>query len=236
MPSATGRPQTNIILDAIEADSEIGVGSQLKRVELERGTILCNAGDRLRFTYFPIDCVLSTLATLSDGSALQVNIFGAEGAYGIVAGVGSHEAAARVDVLVSGTAARVPIRLVRAEFERSRRFRSAVVRHFENVLFQIQQSAVCVARHPIEARLSRWLLAIHDRSPGDSMLFTHEFVADHLGANRTSVTLAAAALQRAGLINYRRGKVSIRDRDGLEESSCECYRAIRDRTRRLFRG
>ncbi len=121
----------------------------------------------MRYVYFPIDCVLSTLATLSDGSALQVNIIGSEGAYGIVGGVGSHEAAARVDVLVGGTAVRAQIRQVRTEFERSRHFRSVVIRHFENLLFQIQQSAVCVARHPIEARLSRWLLAIHDRSPGE---------------------------------------------------------------------
>jgi hypothetical protein len=102
-------------------------------------------------------------------------------------------------------------------------------------MFQMQQSAVCAARHSVEARLGRWLLAIQDRAPGKIFRFTHEFVAGHLGANRTSVTLAAAALQREGLITYRRGVLTITDRHGLEVASCECYRAIRDRVTRLFR-
>ena len=138
-------------------------------------------------------------------------------------------------MLVSGKAVRVPVRWIRAEFARSERVRSLLTRHVENLYFQVQQSAVCVARHPVEFRLARWLLAIQDRALCDSMRFTHEFVAGHLGVNRTSVTLAAAELQRAGLITYRRGVVTIVDREGLEGASCECYGAIRDRMRRLLR-
>lgn len=235
MPSAIQRPPSNLVLRAIEAERASTVRLHPRIVELERGTILCNTGDRIRHAYFPIGCVLSTLAVLSDGTSLEVNVIGSEGAFGIVGGIGSSEAAARVVVLVGGTAARVPMRDVRAEFERSERVRTVIVRHVENLVFQLQQSAVCAARHSIEARLCRWLLAVHDRAPGDSLRLTHEFVAGHLGANRTSVTLAAAALQRSGLVTYRRGVLVISDRAGLEEASCECYRAIRDRIRRLMR-
>lgn len=236
MLSLTPRASSpNYLLEAIEAESADGFRIQAETIELARGTILCNSGDRLRHAYFPIDCVLSTLANLSDGSSLEVNVIGREGAFGIIGGIGSTEAAAKVAVLVGGSAARVPMRYVRAEFERCDRARAVIVRHIENIIFQVQQSAVCAARHSIEARLCRWLLAIHDRAPDNSLQLTHEFVAEHLGANRTSVTLAAAALQRSGLITYRRGILSITDRDGLEEAACECYGAIRDRIRRLFR-
>lgn len=206
-----------------------------KIVELERSSVLCEAGERLRHAYFPVGCVLSTLATLSDGASLEVNVMGSEAAFGIIGGIGSSEAAARVVVLVGGKAARVPLRQVRAEVQHSERVRAVVVRHIENLVFQMQQSAVCAARHPIEARLSRWLLAIHDRVSGDQLRFTHEFAAGHLGANRATVTLAASALQRAGLITYSRAVLSITDRDGLEDAACERYGAIRDRIRRLFR-
>lgn len=236
MPSlATRASSSNYLLDAIEAESVGGFRVQAKTVELTRGAVLCNTGDRIRHAYFPIGCVLSTLANLSDGSSLEVNVIGREGACGVVGCIGSSEAAAKVAVLVGGTAARVPARYVRAEFERSECARAVIVSHVENMLFQVQQSAVCAARHSIEARLCRWLLAIQERAPANSLQLTHEFVAEHLGANRTSVTLAAAALQRGGLITYRRGILSIIDRDGLEEVACECYGAIRDRIRRLFR-
>jgi CRP-like cAMP-binding protein len=235
MASANRGSASNLLLDAIQAEGAADLGLHAKIVELERAAILFDTGDRIRYVYFPMDCVLSTLAILSNGSSLEVNVIGCEGVCGIIGGLGSAEAAARVAVLVGGKAVRVPMRHVRAAFEHSGRVRALILRHIENMLFQIQQSAVCAAQHSIEARLSRWLLAIHDHALGHSLRLTHEFVAGHLGANRTSVTLAAAALQRAGFIHYRRGVLSITDRPGLEETACECYGAIRDRLRRLFR-
>jgi CRP-like cAMP-binding protein len=235
MPASLGPTGSNVVLEAIEAESATGFRSLCKTVAFERGDVLCNTGDRLRHAYFPSGCVLSTLATHSDGSSLEVNIIGREGAYGLIGGFGSGEAIARVVVLVGGEAERVPMRHVRAEFERSQRVRAMIVRHAENLMFQMQQSAVCAARHSVEARLGRWLLAIHDRAPASTFRFTHEFVAGHLGANRTSVTLAAAGLQRDGLISYRRGVLRVTDRRGLEAAACECYRSIRERFTRLFR-
>jgi CRP-like cAMP-binding protein len=236
MLSPVARGTSNLLLDAIEAESGGGFLANARGVELARGSALWNAAERVRHVYFPLDCVLSTLAVLSDGSSLELSIIGREGAVGVLGALGSTESTARVAVLVGGLAARVPMRHVRNEFERgSSRARNVIIRHVENQLFQTQQSAVCAARHSIEARLCRWLLTIRDRTPENSLQATHEFLAEHLGANRTSVTLAAAALQRAGLITYRRGIVSITNRDGLEETTCECYGAIRDRMRRMHR-
>lgn len=235
MLSQASRGASNLLLDAIETESDGGLQAHAKRVALARGAVLCDPGERMRHAYFPMDCVLATLAGLSDGSLLAVNIIGREGAFGVIGGMGSSEASAKVVVLVGGTAARVPMRHVRAAFERGGRSRSVIIRHIENIMFQLQQSAVCAARHSIEARLCRWLLAIHDRAPVEALPLTHELAAEHLGVNRTSVTLAAAALQRAGLITYRRGILSITDREGLEEAACECYGTVRTRLRRLFR-
>jgi CRP-like cAMP-binding protein len=219
----------------MKADSPDGPHANWKTVDLDRGEVLFTVGDRVRYAFFPIGCVLSSLAGLTDGSTLEVSMFGPEGAAGVLGAVGSCDASTKVVVLVSGKAVRVPVRWLRAEFGRSERVRSALLRHIENVYFQAQQSALCASRHSVEARLARWLLSIQDRAHCRNVRFTHEFVAGHLGVNRTSVTLAAAELQRAGIITYRRGVLSIVDREGLEKSSCECYGAIRDRMRRLLR-
>jgi len=225
---------SNLLLDAIGAGSKADFERHCRIVALERSTVLSNLGDRPRHAYFPLDCVLATLATLSDGSSIEVNIVGREGAFAIVGAIGSGEVAGRVVVLVGGRAVRVPIRYVRAEFEQNAHARAMIVRHFENMLFQVQQSALCAAKHSVEARLSRWLLSIQDRSCDQALHLTHEFVAGHIGANRTSVTLAARSLQRHGLITYRRGVLTITDRAGLEDAACECYGAIKDRLGRLF--
>src|SRR5262245_2567360 len=119
MLSTRERPTSNLVLEAIRAESTSDFQFQCKTVELERGTVLCNLGDRLRHAYFPLDCVLATVATLSDGSSLEVNVIGGEGAFGIIGGIGSSDAAARVVVLVGGLATRVPMRWVRSEFNHS---------------------------------------------------------------------------------------------------------------------
>jgi CRP-like cAMP-binding protein len=235
MQPARERTASNVVLEAIKAESPDGSDLSWRTIDLERGAVLYTVGDRLRYAFFPLSCVLSGLAGLSDGSTLEVSVVGREGAAGILGAIGSCDASSRAIVLVKGKAVRVPVRWLRAEFARSERIRSVLIRHVENMYFQAQQSALCATRHSVEARLARWLLAIQDRAQCDSVRFTHEFVAGHLGVNRTSVTLAAAEFQRAGLISYRRGVLSIIDREGLEATSCECYGAIRDRMRRLSR-
>jgi hypothetical protein len=107
--------------------------------------------------------------------------------------------------------------------------RNLFVSYSETLLSQVQQTVACNALHPTEARICRWLLMMHDRAQGEALPYTHEFLSHMLGANRKSVTLAAQSLQAAGLITYRRGRIQVLDRAGLEKTSCECYAVVRER-------
>ena len=122
-----------------------------------------------------------------------------------------------------------PAELLQSEFKSSEHVRSLFVSYSETLLSQVQQTVACNALHTTEERICRWLLMMHDRAEGEALPYTHEFLSHMLGANRKSVTLAAQALQTAGLITYRRGKILVIDRPGLEEASCECYAIVRRR-------
>ena len=124
---------------------------------------------------------------------------------------------------------RCPIELLQSEFKNSEHVRNLFVSYSETLLSQVQQTVACNALHSTEERMCRWLLMMHDRAEGEALPYTHEFLSEMLGANRKSVTMAAQALQTAGLISYRRGKIQIVDRAGLEKASCECYAIVKER-------
>jgi hypothetical protein len=132
-------------------------------------------------------------------------------------------------VQLQGGVVRVPIEILRAEFERSDHVRNLLVSYSETQLAQVQQTAACNSMHTIEQRLCRWLLMMHDRAETEVLSYTHEFLANMLGANRKTVTLAAQDMQAAGLIDYRQGKIQIVDRPGLEQAACECYAMVQER-------
>jgi len=124
---------------------------------------------------------------------------------------------------------RCPIELLQTEFTHSEHVRDLFVSYSETLLSQVQQTVACNALHSTEERMCRWLLMMHDRAEGEALCYTHEFLSHMLGANRKSVTLAAQSLQAAGLISYRRGKIQVVDRAGLEKASCECYAIVKAR-------
>jgi CRP-like cAMP-binding protein len=124
---------------------------------------------------------------------------------------------------------RCPIEFLQLEFKRSEQVRDLFVSYSETLLSQVQQTVACNAMHTTEQRICRWLLMMHDRAEGEALPYTHEFLAHMLGANRKSVTIAAQRLQTAGLISYNRGTIKVLDRAGLERTSCECYRIVRER-------
>jgi hypothetical protein len=135
----------------------------------------------------------------------------------------------RCIVQLVGSMVRCPIELLQAEFKTSEHVRNLFVSYSETLLSQVQQTVACNAMHTTEERMCRWLLMMHDRAEGESLPYTHEFLAHILGANRKSVTLAAQSMQTAGLISYHRGTIQVRDRHGLEKASCECYAIVRKR-------
>ena len=124
---------------------------------------------------------------------------------------------------------RCPIEALRSEFDQSKEVRDLFVSYSETLLSQVQQTVACNALHGTEERMCRWLLMMHDRAEGEALTYTHEFLAEILGANRKSITLGAQSMKEAGLISYRRGTMQVLDRPGLEKASCECYAVVKAR-------
>src|SRR6202158_6224 len=229
LPKARGNPLSNQLLAALGPESRIRIDRHLQSVTLKLGAVVCEAGGLLKHAYFPQGAVLSLLTVLEDGSAIETANIGREGAFGVFAAMYSRVSFNRCMVQLEGGMVRCPIELLQSEFRCSEQVRNLFVSYSETQLSQVQQTVACNALHSTEERMCRWLLMMHDRAEGEPLPYTHEFLSHMLGANRKSVTLAAQSLQTAGLISYRRGKILVVDRAGLEQASCECYAIVKER-------
>jgi CRP-like cAMP-binding protein len=194
-----------------------------ERVELVMSDVLCESGSVTRFAYFPTEGFVSLIAPLSGEPVLEVGMVGCEGMVGtqLVLGVATVPLVALVQG--AGAAWRVtPVRL-RSELAHSKGLRDNLARYVQVTIIQLASSAACLRFHQLGQRLARWLLMTHDRAHADSFHVTHEFLAYMLGVRRVGVTTAAISLQRLGLIEYRRGDITILNRRGLEAAACSCY-------------
>jgi len=235
--AAGGRAQLgNRLLDSLPLPDRRRIATLLEREKGGHKQILYGPGARIDAMYFPVDAVASILTTLSDGAGVEIATVGNEGMLGSPVVLGSDAMPARefCQVQVPGEM----LRMDRASFAEvlsgDGPFREVIQLYVQALFSQIAQQVACNALHSVEERCSRWLLLTHDRVHSDSFPITHEFLAQMLGVRRASVTLAAGALQTAGLISYRRGEMVIIDREGLEDVSCECYFLLRDEFDRLL--
>lgn len=183
----------------------------------------------LKHAYFPEGSVLSLLTVLHNGSEIECANIGREGAFGLFAAMYSRVSFNRCTIQLEGPMLRCEIEPLQEEFHKSAHMQDLLVSYSETLLSQVMQTVACNSLHSIEERLSRWLLMMHDRAGCEKLTYTHEFLARMMGANRTSVTLAAQSLQNLGLISYRRGMMQVLNRIGLEAASCECYAIVRKR-------
>lgn len=229
MSKNPSRPRSNQLLGAMHPDSRKRIEPHLEPVDFKLGEIVCEAGGLLKHAYFPQGSVLSLLTVLENGSAIETANIGREGAFGLFAAMYSRVSFNRCIAQLEGHTVRCPIELLQFEFKNSEHVRNLFVSYSETLLSQVQQTVACNALHSTEERMCRWLLMMHDRAEGEALTYTHEFLANILGANRKSVTLAAQSMQNAGLISYRRGTIQVVDRPGLEEASCECYAIVKER-------
>jgi CRP-like cAMP-binding protein len=186
-----------------------------------------------KYSYFLEDGLASVVATVKDGTTVEIGVIGFDGVVGIPILLGAGSAPGRTFIQIAGSGFRIESAVLKEEFERPGELRKHLQRYIQAYLVQTAQTAVCNRLHSIEERLSRWLLTCHDRMESDRLNLTHDFLGQMLGAPRTTVTLAAGLLHRAGLIDYARGTVTIRDRKGLENTTCECYHTVRNEFRRL---
>ena len=195
----------------------------LQRIPLEYRQSLYRANKPIEFVYFIETGVGSLVNTMRNGEAAEVGTIGNEGVVGLPIVLGDDRAPTAVYVQVPGTGLRMKATLFKKELARSASMQAVMLRYGHAFFNQVAQSAACNHFHSLQQRCCRWLLMTHDRMHSDEFLLTQEFLAMMLGVQRTGVTAAAGALQRAGLIHYKRGNVTIIDRRGLMQRSCECY-------------
>jgi len=185
------------------------------------------------YAYFLEEGLASVVLTTERGETVEVGVVGKEGVVGIPILLGAGSAPGSTFIQIDGSGFRMKAQLLKEAFERPGQLRQILQKYLQAFLIQTAQTGVCNRLHPIQERLSRWLLSCHDRAESVRLPLTQEFLGDMLGAPRTTVTLAAGILQKAGMIVYSRGNVVIKDRKKLEKAACECYGTVRDEYRRL---
>jgi len=222
-PTAVSNPADNRLLAALPRVECERLIPHLELVHLPRGKILFDAGALIRHAYFPVKGVISLLGMTEDGETVEVAMVGNEGMLGIPiilrVGIALH----RSMVQIPADALRIRSDVLKLEFNRNGKLQDLLLGFTHSLIAQISQSATCNRFHTVERRLGRWLLVIDDRVRNQTFYLTQDFISQMLGTPRTVVTVAANKLQDAGFIRYRRGKITVLNRPGLESTACECY-------------
>src|SRR5215212_9635745 len=195
--------RANRLLAAMEPEDFTRLEPQLEIVDLPRGKVLYESGETIRHAYFPHDCVVSLVAVLEDGGSVEVALFGCEGVLGLASSLVSHEAFGRYIVQLPGAASRIGIEQLEEAVANRPAARDLLHRYIEALLKHAFQSIACNSLHSVEARCCRWILSTHDRMNQDTLPLTHEFLAEMLGVQRSTVSLVTRTLQTAGLISQR---------------------------------
>ena len=231
----TADARGNGLLAALPEPTWLAWRPWLEPVAMPLAAVLQEAGDRLRYLYFPITSTVSLQNLLASGAGAQIAVVGREGMVGVAAFLGGGSMHANAVVQTAGVGVRIDAAIAREEFDRGGPVVELVL-HFANALMaQMAQTAVCNRHHGPQQQLCRWLLLSLDRVNGNELRTTHELIAAMLGVRRETVTDAAQKLQRMGLIQYRRGHIVVLDRPGLERRVCECYAAVSQEYERLLR-
>ncbi len=229
-----GAQQRNGLLAALPDEERLHIEPMLERVSMAAGQVLQDAGESLTHAYFPSTAIVSVLFVTESGGSAEIAVVGREGVIGIPIFMGGGSTPARVVVQSPGTAFRIAAGALRTEFARSQPLRQVLLRYTQALIAQMAQIAVCNRHHTVDQQLCRWLLMRLDRGSGNDVTATQEFISHMLGVRRESVTDAASALQRADVIRYQRGRITVLDRPGLERGSCECYEVVRAEYERLL--
>ncbi|MEO4045904.1 Crp/Fnr family transcriptional regulator [Pseudomonas sp. CAU 1711] len=227
-------PQQNHLLAALSAEVQLRLLPHMDKVFLPLGKVLYESGDTLRHVYFPTDAIVSLLYVMESGASAEISVVGNEGLVGVALFMGGESTPSRAIVQSAGHAYRLPGQRLKDEFNRHGELLTLMLRYTQALITQMAQTAVCNRHHQIDQQLCRWLLLSLDRLPNNRLTMTQELIANMLGVRREGVTEAAGKLQRAGVIEYNRGHITVLDRQKLEELSCECYAVVKRETDRLL--
>ena len=228
-------PEQNYLLAGLPPEVRRRIYPQLELMSFPLGESLYESGYAMRYAYFPTDSIVSLLYVMENGSSAEIAIVGNEGILGIPLFMGGGSTPSRAIVQSAGNAYQLQEKGLQEEFNRGGDFHNLLLRYTQSLITQMAQTAVCNRHHTIEQQLCRWLLLSLDRLGTNTLNMTQELIANMLGVRREGVTEAAGKLQRAGVIEYKRGHIVVLDRPRLENLSCECYAVVRRETDRLLR-
>jgi CRP-like cAMP-binding protein len=223
----------NRILASLQRAEIMRLAPHLLPVDLPSGKTLLDPGQEITHAYFLETGLASVVVAMSNGNMVETGITGNDGLVGFPVLLGTKTIPTRTFMQIAGKGFKIKAHHLVDEFERSGTLQKRINRYFQANLVLTGQTAACNRLHDIAERLARWLLMCHDRMDSDTFSITHEFLGHMLGTPRSTVTLAAGILHKSGLIEYSRGKVTVRDRKGLEKAACECYQTIRKEFDRL---
>jgi CRP-like cAMP-binding protein len=224
----------NHLLAALPADVFGRLEPHLEPVSMPLGSPIYESGGRLQHVYFPTNSIVSLLYVLENGASAEIAVVGNEGVVGISLFMGGDTTPSRAVVQSAGEGYRLKAAILKSEFERGGQLMQLLLRYTQALITQMCQTAVCNRHHSVEQQLCRWLLLSLDRLASNELVMTQELIANMLGVRREGVTEAAGNLQRAGLIRYSRGRITVLDRPGLERSVCECYAVVKKEFDRLL--
>jgi len=227
-------PRDNHILDALPDEERDRLFPHLSFVSMPLGKVLYESGETLKHIYFPTDSIVSLLYVMKDGASAEIAVVGNEGAIGVALFMGGETTPSRAIVQSAGSAYRLEGKRLKVEFNRHGQMLHVLLRYTQSLITQMAQTAVCNRHHSVNQQLCRWLLLSLDRLQSNELKMTQELIANMLGVRREGVTTAAGELQKAGVICYSRGKITVIDRAKLEQLSCECYSVVKKETDRLL--
>lgn len=227
-------PRLNHLLAALPEEDYARLLPHLELVPLPLGHVLHESGMQMRHVYFPTTSIVSLLYVMEDGASAEIAIVGNEGVVGVALFMGGESTTSRAVVQSAGHAYRMKAQLLKDEFYHAGPMQRLLLRYTQALLTQMAQTAVCNRHHTLDQQFCRWLLLSLDRQSSSELVMTQELIANMLGVRREGVTEAAGNVQRAGLIKYSRGRITVIDRAGLEARACECYEVVKKEFDRLL--
>jgi CRP-like cAMP-binding protein len=227
-------PNTNLLLSALSSEARELLLSNMIEVELPLRTVLFEPEETPNYAYFMTSGIASIVIPMENGGTAEVEVVGREGIAGCLPLLSAATNPTSCFMQLSGSALRIRLTDLRSAFRSSEEIRGRILELIHVRVLTISQIAACNRLHEAEERLARWLLMVQDRTQSEVLNITQEFLAEMLGAQRTTVTLVAGSLQRSGLIEYQRGRVKINNREALEAAACECYQNAKKLYRSLY--
>lgn len=226
--------EQNYLLCALPDEVKARLTPHLELIDLPLGHCLYESGDKLKHVVFPTNSIISLIYVMENGDSAEISVIGNEGILGTPLFLGGDSTPHRAVVQSAGSAYRLSAQLLKEEFNRNTNLHRLLLSYTQSLMTQMAQTAVCNRHHSVDQQLCRWLLLSLDRIPTNVLTMTQELIANMLGVRREGVSVAAAKLQKLGVIEYHRGRLTIIDRAKLETLSCECYDVVKRECDRLL--